>query len=173
MILTVSYGAYLPNEIDHETAFHFSENQTGTVCLFGRFYLLLVLASKRSPKQMQLSLILELAPDWFQICRFPDDLDFRVSGFPYFQVFSFPLYVSTRICPCSAGWIEGLFEVVALKTQFSDSKWNLLSCFLIKAISHLWTDVLSNYLARNVTQFSLFCVSDCYLAWDSIDLVTV
>ena len=63
MILTVSYGAYLPNEIDHETAFHFSENQTGTVCLFGRFYLLLVLAAKRSPKQMQLSLILELAPD--------------------------------------------------------------------------------------------------------------
>ena len=39
------------------TAFQFSENQTATVCLFGRFYLLRVSASKRSLKRMQLSLV--------------------------------------------------------------------------------------------------------------------
>ena len=57
MIFTVSYEAYLPNAIDRGTAFQFSENQTATVCLFGRFYLLRASASKRSPKRMQLSLI--------------------------------------------------------------------------------------------------------------------
>ena len=30
-----------------------------------------------------------------------------------------------------AAWIEGLFEVVALKSQFSDPKWNCLVDFLI------------------------------------------
>ena len=45
-IFTVPYEAYLPNAIDRGTALQFSENQTATVCLFGRFYLLRVSASK-------------------------------------------------------------------------------------------------------------------------------
>ena len=103
--------------------------------------------------------VLELpsASDWFQICRFPDDPDFRISGFPYFRVWTFPVYVSTCIWPCRAGWIEGLFEVVALKSQFSDPKWDLPSWFSdSRANFHLWTVVLPSYLAQNVPQFHLF-----------------
>ena len=109
-------------------------------------------------------LLLELpsASGWFQICRFPDDPDFRISGFPYFRVSTFPVYVSTCIWPCRAGWIEGLFEVVALKSQFSDPKWDLPSWFSdSRANFHLWTVVLPSCLARNVTQFHLFWASDC------------
>jgi len=101
-----------------------------------------------SPKQMQLSwffAILALVSDWFKICPFPDDPDFHISGFPIFG-FSFPVYVSTCIRPCRAGWMEGLFEVVALKSQFSDPKWKLLNWFSnSRANSHRWKVVLQRY----------------------------
>ena len=131
---------------------------------FGRFYLLRVSTSKRSPKRMQLSLIVGIAFGFWLIS------DLTISGwsrFPHFQfsvfaVSTFPVYVSTCIWPCRTGWIEGLFQVVALKSQFSDPKWNLPSWFSdTRANFHLWTVVLPSYLARNVTQFHLFWASDC------------
>ena len=148
------FVAYFPNEIDRGTAFQFSENQTATP--FGRIYLLRVSTSKRRPKRMQLSLIFGVAFGSWLISDLP------ISGFPYFRVSTFPVYVSTCIWPCRAGWIEGLFEVVALKSQFSDPKWDLPSWFSdSRANFHLWTVVLPSYLARNVTQFHLFWASDC------------
>ena len=49
--LTVSYGAYLPKATDREnTAFNFMiENQSVSICLFGKFYLLRLSASRRKP----------------------------------------------------------------------------------------------------------------------------
>ena len=141
---------------------HFSENQTAMPdCLLARFYPVRVLASKTSPKRMQLSLILELASpsDWFQICGFPDNANLLISNFPYFQVSAFPVYVPASIWPCKGrlNRREGLFEIVALRSQFSDPKWNLSSWFSdSRANSDLWTVVLPSYLARNVTQFHLF-----------------
>ena len=131
---------------------------------FGRFYLLRVSTSKRSPKRMQLSLIVGIAFGFWLISdlpisgwsRFPH---FRFSLFPGYNIF---FHVSTCIRPCRAGWIEDLFEVVALKSQFSDPKWDLPSSFSdSRANFHLWTVVLPSYLARNVTQFHLFWASDC------------
>ena len=75
-----------------------------------------------SRKQMQLSWLfamLALVSDWFQICRFP-----------HFRVSAFPVCMSTCIRPRRAGWMEGLFEVVVVKSQFSDPKWNLLTVFI-------------------------------------------
>ena len=49
---------------------------------------------------------------------------------------------------------DALFEVVMVKSQFSDPKWNLLNWFSdSRANSYLWTVVSPSYLARNVTQF--------------------
>ena len=46
---------------------------------------------------------------------------------------------------------------VALKSGFSDPKWDLPSWFSdSRANFHLWTVVLPSYLTRNVTQFHLF-----------------
>ena len=134
---------------------------------FGRFYLLRVSTSKRSPKRMQLSLIVGIAlGSWLisdlSISGWSGFPQFRISGYSYFRVSTFPVYVSTCIWPCRAGWIESLFEVVALKYQFSDPKWDLPSWFSdSRAHFHLWTVVLPSYLARNVTQFHLFWASDC------------
>ena len=126
---------------------------------FGRFYLLRVSTSKTSPKRMQLSLIVGIAFGFWLISELPIS---GWSGFPHFRFSVFPPYVSTCIWPCRAGWIEGLFEVVALKSQFSDPKWDLPSWFSdSRANFHLWTVVLPSYLARNVTQFHLFWASDC------------
>ena len=108
------------------------------------------------------------ASDWFQICRFPDDPDFCISGFPYFRVSTFPVYVSTCIWPCRAGWIEGLFEVVALKSQFSDPKWDLPSWFSdSRANFHLWTVVLPSYLFSSKRDTVSPILSFGVLAWDS------
>ena len=130
---------------------------------FGRFYLLRVSTSKRSPKRMQLSLIFGIAFGSWLISRTISDLPisgwsgFRYFRFPYFRVSTFPLYVSTCIWPCWAGWIEGLFEIVALKSQFSYPKGDLPSRFSdSRANFHLWTVVLPSYLARNVTHFTCF-----------------
>ena len=94
----------------------------------------------------------------------------RISAFPVFPISRFQHFrfmcqpVETCIWPCTAGWIEGLFEVVALKYQFSDSKWDLPSWFSdSRANFHLWTVVLPSYLARNVTSVLSFGL----LAWDS------
>ena len=46
------------------------------------------------------------------------------SGFPHFQVFTFPVYASI-VEPV----VFVIFEVVALKSHFSDAKWNLLVDF--------------------------------------------
>ena len=59
---------------------HFSSVKIKQLHRFGRFYLLRVSTSKRSPKQMQLSLIVGIAFGF----GFPDDLDFHISGFPHF-----------------------------------------------------------------------------------------
>ena len=123
---------------------------------FGRIYLWRVSTSKRNPKRMQLSLIVGIAFGFWLISDLP------ISGFPYFPVSTSPVHMSTCLWPCRAGWIEGLFEVVALKSQFSDPKWDLPSWFSdSRANFHLWTVVLPSYLARNVTQFHLFWASDC------------
>ena len=163
MFVTGQWYLLFHMEPDCQTqSIHFSENQTAMPdCLLARFYPLRVLASKTSPKRMQLSLILELASasDWFQICGFPDNADLLISGFPYFQVSAFPVYVPASIWPCKGrlNRREGLFEIVALRSQFSDPKWNLSSWFSdSRANSDLWTVVLPSYLARNVTQFHLF-----------------
>ena len=160
MIFTVSYGAYLPKAIDRGTAFQFSENKKATPV-----WKVLSFKCNRSPKRIQLSLIVGIAFGFWLIS------DLTISGwsrFPHFQfsvfpVSTFPVYVSTCIWPCRTGWIEGLFQVVALKSQFSDPKWNLPSWFSgTRANFHLWTVVLHSYLARNVTQFHLFWASDCW-----------
>ena len=78
---------------------------------FKRFYLLRVSTSKISPKQK------EAVSNCWNCLRllndFRDDLDFRISGFPYFRFTCQPAF---------DGLLEGLFEVVALKSQFSDPK---------------------------------------------------
>ena len=138
---------------------------------FGRFYLFRVSTPKRSPKRMQLSLIVGTAFGFWLISDLPIS---GWSGFPHFRFslfpgFNIPVYVSTCIWLCRAGWIEGLFEVVALKTQFSDPKWDLPSWFSDSwANFHLWTVVLPSNLARNVTQFHLLWLfAFGLLAWDS------
>ena len=94
---------------------------------------------------MQLSQRFEIGFWLILDCRFPDDPNFRISVFLYFRVLSFPVYVSPCIWPCRAGWIEGLFEVVALNNSliqnetctcpvwlifwFSRKLWPLDSCF--------------------------------------------
>ena len=167
MIFTVSYGAYLPNAI--ELRFMISSVKIKHLRRFGRFYLLRVSTSKRSPKRMQLSLMVGIAFGFW----FPDDPDFRISGFlnfgfPDFSISGFLVFWISGFqhfrftCQPAAGWIEGLFEVVALKSQFSDPKWDLPSWFSDSGANfHLWTVVLPSYLARNVTQFHLFWASDC------------
>ena len=71
--------------------------------------------------------------------------------------------MSTCIRPCGAGWIEGLLEVVVLKSQFSDPNWDLPGWFSdSRANFHLWTVLITGYVARNVTQFHLFWASDCF-----------
>ena len=113
------------------------------------------------PKQMQLSWFLRFLTDF----RFVDFRIIRISAFPVFRISGFLHFrfgVSTCIRPRRAGWMEGLFEVVVLKFQFSDPKWNLLNwCSDSRPNSHLWKVVLPSYLARNVTQFHLFGASDC------------
>ena len=104
------------------------------------------------------------APDWFQICRFPDDPDFRISGFPYFRVSTFPVYVSTCIWPCRAGWIEGFLEVVALKSQFPDPKWDLPVNFLI--LEQTFTSERLFYRAIGLETWHSFTCFDL-LSWDS------
>ena len=92
MTFTVSYGAYLPNAIDLENAgFQLIENQTATVCLFGRFYFLGLSASIRSPKQIQLSWFLRFLTDF----RFADCRMIGISAFP---VFLFPCFCISGLC---------------------------------------------------------------------------
>ena len=121
---------------------------------FGRFYLLRVSTSKRSPKRMQLSLIVGIAVGFWLISDLPIS---GWSGFPHFRLSLFPVYVTTCVWPCRAGWVEGLSEIVALKFPFSDPKWDLPSWFSDSRVNfHLWTVVLHSYLARNVTHFTCF-----------------
>ena len=152
----------------------FSSVKIKQLCRFGRFYLLLVSTSKRSPKRMQLSLIVGIA---FGFCLISDlpisgSQHFRFTSQPEFDPTSFPWFSPTRpgertwergcIWPCRTGWIEGLVEIVALTSQFSDPKWNLPSWFSDSLANfYLWKVVLPSYLARNVTQFHLFWASDC------------
>ena len=86
---------------------------------------------------------------WFLTdLRFAHFWMIRISAFPVFLFsgLSFPVSVSTYIRPCRAGWMEGLFEVVVVKSQFSDPKWNLLNRFSdSRANSHLWKVVLPSY----------------------------
>ena len=139
---------------------------------FGRFYLLRVSTSKRSPKRMQLSLIVGIAFGFWLISDLPISgwsgfPHFRISGFPYFRVSTFPVYVSTCIWPCRAGWIEGLFEVVALKSQFSDPKWDLLSWFSDRQANfHLWTVFFTELFSSKRDTVSPV-LSFGLLAWDS------
>ena len=116
-------------------------NEAAMVCWFGRFYLVRVSASKRGPKRMQLSLFFW---NWLRIL-----IDFRFADLRIIRISAFPVYVSSCIWPCRAGWIE---RIVALKSQFSDLKSNLLSWFYdSRANSYLWLVVLPSYLPRNVT----------------------
>ena len=62
---TVSYGAYLPNAIDRGIAFQ----KIKQLLRFGTFYLLRVSTSKRSPKRMQLSLIVTSAEREVKVSR--------------------------------------------------------------------------------------------------------
>ena len=68
---------------------------------FGRFYLLRVSTSKRSPKRMQLSLIAGIAFGFWLISdlRFPDDPDFRISGsvFPGFNISGLRVNLHSRL----------------------------------------------------------------------------
>ena len=136
---------------------------------FGRFYLLRVSTWKRSPKRIQLSLIVGIAVGFWLISDLPIS---GWSGFPHFRFSVFPGFnifgcdVSTCIWPSRAGWLEGLCQVVALKSQFSDPKWDLPSWFSDSRVNfHLWTVVLPSYLARNVTVSPV--LSFGLLAWDS------
>ena len=38
------------------------------------------------------AILVSLVSDWFQIYRFPDDPNFRISGFPYLRVYAFPVW---------------------------------------------------------------------------------
>ena len=133
--------------------------------LFGRFYLLCVSTSKRSPKRMQLSLIVRITFGFWLISDLPIS---EWSGFPHFQFSINPRFNISGLrvnlhLTLRAGWIEGLLEVVALKSQFSDPNWDLPSWFSdSRANFHLWTVFLPSYLARNVTQFHLFWALDCF-----------
>ena len=163
MVFTVSYGAYLPNAI--ELRFMISSVKIKHLRRFGRFYLLRVSTSKRSPKRMQLSLIVGIAVGFWLISDLPIS---GWSGFPHFRLSLFPVYVTTCVWPCRAGWVEGLSEIVALKFPFSDPKWDLPSWFSdSRANFHLWTVVLPSYLAQNVTQFhqETIIVSWFHLFW--------
>ena len=75
-------------------------------------------------------------------------IDFRFADLRIIRISAFPVYASSCIWPCRAGWIE---RIVALKSQFSDQKSNLLSWFYdSRENSYLWL-VLPSYLPRNVT----------------------
>ena len=83
MTFTISCGAYLPNAIDRENAaFQLIENQTATICLFGRFYFLRLSTSIKSLKKMQLSWFLRFLTDF----RFADFRMIRISSFPIFRI---------------------------------------------------------------------------------------
>ena len=124
------------------------------------YYLLRVSTSKRSPKRMQLSLTVGLAFGFWLISDLPFS---QWSGFPHFRFSVFPGFGISGLrvdLHLRAGWMEGLYEVVALKSQFSDPKWNMPSCFSDSwANFHLWTVVL----AWNVSPVLSFGL----LAWDS------
>ena len=107
--------------------------------------------------------------DFWTLLRFL--IDFRFADFRMIQISALPVFriswFSRSWFTCQpAAWIEGLFDDVALKSQFSDPKWNLLSRFSeSRAIVNPWTVVLSSYWAWNgkvslVLSFGL-------LAWDS------
>ena len=72
---------------------------------------------------MQLSLFvcffkLASVSDWFQICRLPDDPDFRTSGVPYFQVSRSTFYVSTGI----AASLETQGQIVGPRERLNGRK---------------------------------------------------
>ena len=84
----------------------------------------------------------------FRMIRISTLLVFRICGFPHFH-FTCKPYLTLK------KQLNGRFsEVVALKSQFSYPKWNLLGWYSDSwANFYLWTVVLPNYSARNVTQF--------------------
>ena len=89
MTVTVSYGAYLPNAFGRRIAFQFSENQTSTVCLFGRFHLLRVWQRREEAlSECSYLCFMELTSvsDWF---RFADFLLIRISTFPVLRISGF------------------------------------------------------------------------------------
>ena len=131
---------------------------------FGRFYLLRVSTSKRSPKRMQLSLIVGIAFGSWLISDLPIS---GWSGFPYFRFSVFPrfnisglrvnlhLTLQSRL---NRRFIRGCSSKISIFW----SKWGLPSWFSdSRANFHPWTVVLPSYLARNVTQFHLCWASDC------------
>lgn len=77
-----------PNRSTLVTAFQFYWKSNATVCLFSRFYLLRVSASRTSQNGCSCLCFLELASvsDWFQICWLPDDPNFLISGFLHFLI---------------------------------------------------------------------------------------
>ena len=95
MTFTVSYGAYLQNAVDRVvTAFvtRFSLlkiKQLRDICLFRRFYLLRVSASRRSPKRMQLSPFFWSWLPFLLDFRLFDFWMIRISGFPVFRISGF------------------------------------------------------------------------------------
>ena len=103
MVFTVSYGAYLPNAI--ELRFMISSVKIKHLRRFGRFYLLRVSTSKRSPKRMQPSLIVGIAFGFWLISDLPIS---GWSGFPHFRLCLFPVYVTTCVCVFS---IHGLTQI--------------------------------------------------------------
>ena len=105
-----------------------SPREVATISLFGRFCLLRVSASKRSPKRMQLSLIFGLC---FSLIDFRF-ADFRMIQFSALPVFSISWFLRSWFSSQPAfdlcrAWIDCLFDDIALRSQFSVPKWNLLS----------------------------------------------
>ena len=125
---------------------------------FGRFYLLRVSTSKRSPKRMQLSLIVGIAfGSW--LIRFADFRMIRISAFPVFNIsglrVNLHLTLQSRL---NSRFIRGCSSEISIFC----SKWDLPRWFSdCRANFHLWTVVLPTYLARNVTQFHPFWASNC------------
>ena len=117
---------------------------------------------RRSPKtRMQRSLffffltLLRFLID-FRFALLPDNPDFRTSSVRYFHIFTSPLQPVFDL----EGAVEWRFsEVIALKSQFSDPKWNLLGSYSDSwANFHVWTVVLP-------TCFELRIVSIAFKYW--------
>ena len=131
---------------------------------FGRFYLLRVSTSKRSPKRMQLSLIVGIAIGFWLIS---DLLISWWSGFPHFRFSIFPrldisclrvhlhLTLQSRL---NRRFIRGCSSEISI--FWSKMRPSQLIFWFSSTLSPL-NGFFPSYLARNVTRFHLFWASDC------------